>query len=292
MNVEFRKDKLMKIIDLSVPICNNPSEPMRIKVQRKDHEKGAVEMARNAQTKPFSGIKRMVEFVKYSIGIRKMWSTDFPQGKFITLDTVTLPTHMGTHIDAPYHFGPYCSNKKAKTIDELPVEWFYGNAIKLDLRHVELGNQIMKKDIIKSLEDIDYEIQNNDIVLIWTGMDSYWKKAEYFTKSSGMSREATEFLIDKGVHIIGIDAYGFDRSIPIMLDEYLRTKNEEVLWPAHMLGREKEYVHIERMTNFEYIPQKNFKISCFPLKLVGCDASWVRAVAIMEEENDEWIHRE
>ena len=99
-----------------------------------------------------------------------------------------------------------------------------------------------------------------------------------------MSKEATEFLINNGVHVIGIDSYGFDRSIPIMLHEYMKNHDKSVLWPAHMIGRNKEYVHIERLTNLEKIPNRNFKLACFPLKLVGCDASWIRAVALIEEE--------
>ena len=273
----------MRMIDLSVPICNNISEPMLMKVNRKDHKKGAAEMARNAQVKPFKGMKNIVEHIKYIIGIRKMKKEEFPEEEFISLDTVTLPTHMGTHIDSPFHFGTISCGKRAKTVDELPIEWFFGNAIKLDLRHVGLGKLVTQNDIVKALKKIEYEIHPGDIVLIWTGMEVKWGQREYFTNSPGMSKEATEFLIKKGVHVMGIDAYGFDRSIPIMLNEYLRTKNQEVLWPAHMVGRKMEYVHIERMVNLEKLPNKDFKISCFPLRLVGCDASWIRAVALLEE---------
>lgn len=274
----------MKIVDLSVPISNNKSEPMHIKIKRRTHTRGAKEMAKNAQIKPHKGIKKIKEYMKYILGIRKMRPSDFPESKFISLDTVTLPTHMGTHIDSPFHFGPECCGKRAKTIDELPIEWFYGDGIKLDLREISAGKLISKEDILCALKKIKYEIKPGDIVLIWTGMQEKWGKPEYFTNSPGMSKEATEFLINNGVHVIGIDSYGFDRSIPIMLHEYMKNHDKSVLWPAHMIGRNKEYVHIERLTNLEKIPNRNFKLACFPLKLVGCDASWIRAVALIEEE--------
>lgn len=274
----------MRIVDLSVPIMNNKSEPMHIKVKRRTHTRGAKEMAKNAQIKPYHGFRKIYEYVKYVIGIRKMSPEAFPESKFISLDTVTLPTHMGTHIDSPFHFGPKCCGKAAKTVDKLPLEWFYGEGIKLDLRETNAGKLISKEDILRALKKIEHKIKSGDIVLIWTGMQEKWGQPEYFTNSPGMSKEATEFLINSGVHVIGIDAYGFDRSIPIMLQEYVESKDKSVLWPAHMVGRQKEYVHIERLTNLEKIPDKNFRIACFPLKLVGCDASWIRAVALIEEE--------
>jgi kynurenine formamidase len=277
----------MQIIDLSAPICNNPSEPMLMKIQREKHKVGAKKMARNAQVKPLMGIKGAIEYFKYILGFRKMSSYDFPEGEFISLDTVTLPTHMGTHIDAPFHFGTKFCGEDSRTIDKLPIEWFYGNSIKLDLRHIPLGKLITCSDISNALNEIEYEIQPGDIVLIWTGMEEKWGKKEYFTDSPGMSKEAVKFLAEKGVRVMGIDAYGFDRSIPIMLSEYMLTKNKEVLWPAHMIGREIEYVHIERLINLNSIPTKNFKVACFPLRLTGCDASWIRAVALIEGGEEE-----
>ena len=68
-----------------------------------------------------------------------------------------------------------------------------------------------------------------------------------------------------------------------MVNMYYKTKNQECLWPAHFYGREKEYCHIERLTNLDKIPVNHgFKVSCFPIKLKGLGAAWIRAVAIIE----------
>lgn len=274
----------MQLIDLSAPICNNQSEPMRIKINRKTHSSGAKEMAKNAHIKPYKGMKKIREYLKYVMGIRKIRNSDFPDSEFISLDIVTMPTHMGTHVDAPFHFGSKFREERARTIDELPIEWFYGDAIKLDLRDIAPGELITQFDIVKAFKEIDYKAKPNDIILIWTGMEEKWGTREYFTNSPGMSEEATEFLVNKGVHVIGIDAYGFDRSIPIMLNAYISTKDKKMLWPAHIAGRRLEYVHIERLMNLDKLPAKGFKISCFPLRLIGCDASWIRAIALIEGE--------
>jgi kynurenine formamidase len=39
---------------------------------------------------------------------------------------ITLGTHNGTHVDAPYHYNSTIQGRPAETIDELPLERFYG----------------------------------------------------------------------------------------------------------------------------------------------------------------------
>jgi kynurenine formamidase len=118
--------------------------------------------------------------------------------------------------------------------------------------------------------------------LVATGVDRLWGKPEYFSQAPGMGREATDWLLAQGIKVIGIDTYGFDRPFPVMLREFWKTGDSGHLWPAHFLGREKEYIQIERLTNLDKLPDKGFRLACFPLKIKGLDASWVRAVAIIE----------
>ena len=83
-----------------------------------------------------------------------------------------------------------------------------------------------------------------------------------------MSREATKFLVESGVKIIGIDCYSLDRPFMAMVKQYYRTNDKKCLWPAHFYGREKEYCHIERLTNLDKIPMNyGFKFCCFPIKI-------------------------
>ena len=91
------------------------------------------------------------------------------------------------------------------------------------------------------------------------------------------------FLVESGVKIIGIDCYSLDRPFMAMVKQYYRTNDKKCLWPAHFYGREKEYCHIERLTNLDKIPMNyGFKFCCFPIKLKEMGAAWVRAVAIIE----------
>lgn len=116
-----------------------------------------------------------------------------------------------------------------------------------------------------------------------TDTDKKWGKPNYFYEAPGMSREATKFLVESGVKIIGIDCYSLDKPFMAMVKQYYRTNDKKCLWPAHFYGREKEYCHIERLTNLDKIPMNyGFKFCCFPIKLKEMGAAWVRAVAIIE----------
>ena len=81
----------------------------------------------------------------------------------------------------------------------------------LDFTDKRAAESISKDDVLKALKKIDHIVRPFDIVLIYTGADQYWLTREYFYKFPGVSREATAWLVEQGVKIIGIDALGFDR---------------------------------------------------------------------------------
>jgi kynurenine formamidase len=276
----------MKLIDLSVLVENSPSEPMTIKVKRLQHHSGAKKFCRNiAWNKRLPFKPRVKNLVKFLSGKKRIRASDFPDNAFLSLDIVTLPTHMGTHIDAPFHYGPSHYAQQGKTVDELSLEKFYQPGVRLDLRHKKPGEYIQIEDLKNALNAICHTIQANEIILIWTGSDELWGSPQYFSHAPGMSREATEWLVRQGVYVIGTDTYGFDRPFDAMLNDFWQTGEHKHLWPAHFYGREKEYVQIERLTNLGKLPDSGFTVICFPLKIKGIDASWVRAVALVDESN-------
>lgn len=274
---------IMKLIDLSILVENTPSEPMEIKVKRLEHVKGGKQFCRRIRwNKKLPLRRRLQHYWQYSVGKRRITIENFPDNAFLSLDIVTMPTHMGTHIDAPFHYGPRKDRLAASTVDQLPLEWFYRPAVKLDLTHKKAGEYITVADLQEALSKINYLLQPFDIVLIATGADKLWGTPHYFSKFPGMSREATQWLVSQGIKVIGTDTYGFDRPFSVMLNDFWDTKDERHLWPAHFYGREKEYIQIERLINLDQLPAVGFKLACFPLRLKGVDASWVRAVAIFD----------
>ena len=133
-------------------------------------------------------------------------------------------SHTGTHVDAPFHYGPTSADgTPAKSIDELPLEWFHGDGVVLDLRHKAPGDFIEISDLEEALAKIDYELKPMDIVLLWTGTDRKLHSKEYF-EQPGMGRDSTLWLVqEKGIKVIGIDAFGFDRPFRAMREDFERT---------------------------------------------------------------------
>jgi len=250
----------MKIIDLSVPIEHRAkSEPIPATIRYSSHAEEAKFLG-----KPFGASEK-----------------DFPDGLGLAAEELQIITHCGTHLDAPWHFGPTSEGKKSKTIDEVPLEWCYGDACVIDVSHKEDKSEIKVEDMETALKKARYKIRSKDIVLIRTGRDKAWGRADYPWTHPGMSAEATLWLLDKGVKVIGTDAYGFDRPFQTMFEEHKKGR-KNALWPAHFVGRTREYCHIEKLANLELLPQQGFKFAAFPIKIKNASAGWVRAVAILE----------
>ena len=100
-----------------------------------------------------------------------------------------------------------------------------------------------------------------------------------------MTYDAVKWIVERGVKLIGIDAYSLDRSFAAMAADYMQTGDGKCIWPAHFVGIEKEYLHIEKLANLDKIPKPfGFKVAAFPLKIYKASAGPARVVAIIEEE--------
>ncbi|NFA43478.1 cyclase family protein [Clostridium botulinum] len=269
---------MCNLIDLSLPMKKNAGEIAKYTIKQIDHKKGG-----NIFGKKFNLNRKGADLSKKSSLLKKrsLKSSDFPDEEFLNLDIITASTHTGTHIDAPFHYGSHCEGKLAMTIDEVPIEWFFGDGVLLDMPFKKPGEYINKEDILFAIEHISYDIKPYDIVLIKTGADKYWGTKEYLTKYPGMSRESIKVLTDLGVKVIGIDSYGFDRPFSYMINDYIENGDKEQLFQAHFFGREKCYCQIERLTNLDKLSKPyGFKVACFPIKITGSGAAWSRVVAI------------
>ncbi|MFT4565862.1 MAG: kynurenine formamidase [Saprospiraceae bacterium] len=253
----------MKIIDLSKTIQYNEGDPffMKVKIKHKAHKK-AKWLIR------YLGLPFKL-FPKHFVG----WADD---------SIKQMGVHSTTHIDAPWHYAPTCEGKRAKTIDEVPLEWCYGDGIVIDMKHKEDFDAISVKDIQGFLEKEKLEIIPGMIVLIKTGRDRYMGTKDFFEKGTGMSADATAWLIDKGIKVMGIDQWGWDLPLPYMIRKAKESGNVELFWEAHLVGREKEYCHMEQLTNLDALPYTGFKIAAFPLKIKGASAGPARVVAMMD----------
>ena len=275
----------MEIIDLSVTLQNNDkSELDRVKIKYFDHKKGGKLLGMGYILTGNSFLSRFKNFILYIIGIKKVSSKDFWEGLGLAWEKVYLTTHHGTHLDASYHYTPFFEGRPSLTVDKVPLEYCFSDGVVLDCREKKAGGEITIEDLEISLKKINYQLKPKDIVLIMTVGDKLRDTGEYPFLHPGVSPYALEWLIEKGIKIIGVDSWGLDRPINLMIEDYLKTKDKDVLWPAHFKGREKEFFHMEKLINLDKIPVPfGFKVACFPVKIKDASAGWCRVVAIVED---------
>jgi kynurenine formamidase len=272
-----------QIVDLSLPIESHPRDPNFEGVKLTDHETGADQIWRALFMPPKAPLwRKLTGLWRYMRASRTANRHSFPSGKFLSNEVYSISVHCGAHLDAPYHFGPICEGKPARRIHEVPLEWCFGHGVVLDLSHKGPKTAITVSDLQDALARMHYELQPMDIVLIRTDSDMLWPKPEYFSAHPGMTEEATRWLVERGIKVIGIDTNGFDLPFMEMVQSYLSTDNAQVLWPAHMYGRTREYIHMERLANLRCLPRSyGFQIACFPIAIRDAGAAWIRAVAIV-----------
>ena len=102
---------------------------------------------------------------------------------------------------------------------------------------------------------------------------------EFWKKGTGMSAEATEWLIDQGVTVMGIDQWGWDLPFHYQIQDAKRNRRRDLFWEGHRIGQRKPYWQMEQLTNLGSLPASGFKVAVFPLKLVGASAAPARVVS-------------
>lgn len=252
----------MRVYDLSVMLePREKVEAFGVQIEYRSHEAGGKDMLSAFDCQP----------------------GDLQEGKGWTVERLTLSTHDGTHVDAPWHYFPTSEGKKARTIDELPISWFYGDGVVLDMRHKPQGSGITVADLKAALKKIGYKLKRGDIVCLQTGADKVWGTRGYFDAGCGLVRESTLWLIEQGVRVIGTDAWGLDRPFNAIKAEFQKNRDKSVIWCAHYAGIDREYCQIEKLANLDKLPAPTgFKIACFPVKIRGASGGWVRVAAIFD----------
>ena len=211
-------------------------------------------------------------------------AADYPEGEAAAAEWVTLTTHNGTHLDAPYHFATTMDGgKPALRIDEVPLEWCFQPGVKLDFRHFPDGYVATEQDVEDELERIGWQLAPLDIVLVNTRAGSRYGHGDYVNAGCGMGYEATMYLLERGVRLTGTDAWSWDAPFSYTAKKIAETGNKALIWEGHKAGRDIGYCHLEKLHNLEALPPHGFTISCFPHKIRGASAGWTRAVAIFED---------
>lgn len=192
--------------------------------------------------------------------------------------TLLVSEHGPTHVDSIDHLEPTSD----LSIDEMPLDWFYGGALCLDLSHVDHPAPITVEDIEERLAASGRSIREDDTVLLETGnrrtnysTEDREMKHRYTSEFVGLTESAGEFLVDNGAKAIGIDSISVDHPENIY-------PNYD--FPIHALCSREEIVIYENMANLWKVTGQRFTFSAFPLKIRDGTGSPVRPVAILDED--------
>ena len=115
-----------------------------------------------------------------------------------------------------------------------------------------------------------------------TGRDAFIAERDFMWRGPGVTPDATRWLYEQGVRVMGIDAWGWDAPLDVQAKDAKERDEPGILWAAHQA--DIPYSQIERLTNLAALPATGFTVACFPLKIKRASAAPARVVAILEGE--------
>ncbi|HZH47466.1 MAG TPA: cyclase family protein [Roseococcus sp.] len=212
-----------------------------------------------------------------------------PEGEYAAVERVTLSTHNGTHLDAPYHYFSRMNEKLVPggepswRIDEVPLDWCFQPGVKLDFSALPDGHVVSAAEVQAELARIGHTLSPLEIVLVNTRAGRRYGEADFLDSGCGMGREATLWLVEQGIRVVGTDGWSWDAPFSHTARRVKETGDASLIWEGHRVGRDIGYCHMEKLSNLEALPARGFTVACFPVKVHRGSAGWCRAVAIFDQ---------
>jgi kynurenine formamidase len=177
-----------------------------------------------------------------------------------------ISEHAGTHTDAVFEYDP-----NGPTIDKSPLEYYYGEAICLDLRSVQYPSYVTPEDLEAAQRQSGQEIRKGDTVLLYTGYgDSTYPDMAYTDKYPGLNRDAALWLAQQGVVNIGVDNVAIDHA-------------DDTDFSGHVVCGEYGIVNTEGLANLDKVVDQRFLYFGLPLLIRDGTGSPIRAIAVFED---------
>jgi kynurenine formamidase len=221
---------------------------------------------------------------------------------------LTSTLHVGTHLDAPAHF-----LSGGKFIGDLSLDFLVGPACVVDLERMGIGDyEVYGPEHFERWEsDTGLTIDRGDILIIHTGYHRHYPEnwvdrsevdeTKYFIRHPGPAREFAEWVLERGVRWIAVDAGSADHPMNtvirrmrpdevILAEEKLGKTLDEVFPPPdyqimHTLLFPHDVVHIENLGGeIDRVLDQKIQFGCFPWRFQGGEAAFCRAVAFLDEE--------
>lgn len=176
-----------------------------------------------------------------------------------------ISEHCGTHCDAVWEYKP-----SGNSIENMPLQYFFGSAICIDLSHIPCSRYIEANDIKEAINKSGQSLSKGDIVLLYTGhYDRNFETNKWQTDYSGLSYDGAKYLAGCGVVNIGVDAPSIDHP-------------HDINFSGHLICGEYDITNTENLCNLEQVVNKRFLYFGLPLKIRAGSGSPIRAIALVE----------
>ena len=173
-----------------------------------------------------------------------------------------------THVDSFSHLDP---DPSAATIDQMPLDLFYGEAVCVDVTGAPPRTDIPVARVEDGLASAGLDVRPSDIVLFRTGTyERYGGTKAYLFEFPGLGPDVGEWIVEKRVKCFGVDTCTPDNP-------------DSRIYPIHMMGRTHHITHYENLANLDQVVGRRFTFAGFPLKLQGAHGGPTRAVAILDD---------
>jgi kynurenine formamidase len=191
--------------------------------------------------------------------------SSFENGDLSCNHALCLSEHTGTHFDAPLHF-----IRGGRSIAEVPVQRFFGRLATIDARDQAPDSEVGLVRLLQ-FEAEHGVLQAGDAVIFSFGWARFWAHPEdghrFFEDWPGLSHEASEILVRRGVRMVGSDCLSIDR--------FSSTE-----FPAHNTLLGAGVLIGENFASLDRLPPW-CSLVALPLPIVGGSGSPTRAIALV-----------
>lgn len=171
--------------------------------------------------------------------------------------------HIGTHVDAPFHF-----ISTGKTIESVPLDQLIGPAVCLDVSAKPPAQPVTPEMLEAAERHAGVRVEKGDILLFraWPGHHT----DEGFMHCAGLNPASVEWVVARGVKVLGCDLASPEDP-------------QDLTRPVHMVLLDKGILIMEHVAHLETLPVPRFQFVGLPLRIRGATGSPIRAIAILEK---------
>jgi arylformamidase len=180
--------------------------------------------------------------------------SEIAKGANANVSRLECGVHIGTHVDAPSHF-----IDGAPDVETLSLKVLNGRAYVIDLWQADVldAETLDAAGIPPRTRRLLFKTRNSEF---WPSEGS-----EFRTDFVGVDRSGAEWLVKKGVQLVGID--------------YLSIAPYKQSRPTHRVLLNAGVVVIEGL-DLSQVSHGRYTLHCLPLKLMGSDGAPARAILV------------